>query len=96
MPRPGQEHVVTNSAKTSAVDELILQNCWFTTREISVELSISKGTVHHIIHKSLVMAKFVHSGCPRICQRIRRRRDGNWIPQQHRSFCTEAIHSLPT
>ncbi|GBO33486.1 hypothetical protein AVEN_55549-1 [Araneus ventricosus] len=46
--RSGQAHVVTNSATISAVDELIRQN-----RLITVELSISKGTVRHIIHKKL-------------------------------------------
>ncbi|GBO02211.1 hypothetical protein AVEN_214572-1 [Araneus ventricosus] len=75
LPRPGQAHVVTNNATISAVDELIRQNRRITTREIAVKLSISKGTVHHIIHKKLVMAKFVHSGCPSICQRSRRRRE---------------------
>ncbi|GBL90077.1 hypothetical protein AVEN_135442-1 [Araneus ventricosus] len=50
LPRPGQAHVVTNSATISAVDELIRQNRRITTREIAVELSISKGTVHHKIH----------------------------------------------
>ncbi|GBM73192.1 hypothetical protein AVEN_158017-1 [Araneus ventricosus] len=49
--RPGQAHVVINSA--TAVDELIPQNRRITTREIAVELSISKGTVHQIIHKKL-------------------------------------------
>ncbi|GBN12482.1 hypothetical protein AVEN_185993-1 [Araneus ventricosus] len=77
LPRPGQVHVVTNSATISAMDELIRQNRRITTREVAVELSISKGTVHHIIHKKLVMAKFVHSGCPGICRRIRRRRE--WV-----------------
>ncbi|GBM68684.1 hypothetical protein AVEN_9159-1 [Araneus ventricosus] len=57
MPRPGQALVVTNSATISAVDELIQQNCRITTREIAVELSISKGTVHHIIHKTLGYGK---------------------------------------
>ncbi|GBN82915.1 hypothetical protein AVEN_31249-1 [Araneus ventricosus] len=96
LPRPGQAHVVTNSATILAVDELIRHNRRITTREIAVELSISKGTVHHIIHKSLVKAKFAHSGCLSICQRIRRRRDGNWIHQQRRILYTEAIRSLPT
>ncbi|GBM87970.1 hypothetical protein AVEN_91924-1 [Araneus ventricosus] len=45
LPRPGQAHVVTNSATISTVDELILQNRRITTREIAVQLSISKGTV---------------------------------------------------
>ncbi|GBN25261.1 hypothetical protein AVEN_272260-1 [Araneus ventricosus] len=53
MPRPGKVHVVANSATISSVDELIRQNHQITTREIAVELSISKGTVHHIIHKML-------------------------------------------
>ncbi|GBO08608.1 hypothetical protein AVEN_166550-1 [Araneus ventricosus] len=42
LPRPGQAHVLTNSATLSAVDELIRQNRRITTREIAVELSISK------------------------------------------------------
>ncbi|GBM08534.1 hypothetical protein AVEN_69758-1 [Araneus ventricosus] len=53
LSRPVQAHVVTNSATISAVDELIRQNRRITTREIAVELTISKGTVHHIIHKKL-------------------------------------------
>ncbi|GBN01295.1 hypothetical protein AVEN_201316-1 [Araneus ventricosus] len=48
---PWQAHVVTNSATASAVDELIRQNFRIITHEIAVELSISKGTVHHIIHR---------------------------------------------
>ncbi|GBM65400.1 hypothetical protein AVEN_232326-1 [Araneus ventricosus] len=43
LSRPGQPHVVTNSTKISAVDELMRQNRQITTREIAVELSISKG-----------------------------------------------------
>ncbi|GBM20785.1 hypothetical protein AVEN_164270-1 [Araneus ventricosus] len=49
LSRPGQAHVVTNSATISAVDELIRQNSRITTPEIAVELSISKGIVHHTI-----------------------------------------------
>ncbi|GBM16428.1 hypothetical protein AVEN_94926-1 [Araneus ventricosus] len=48
---------VTNSATISAVDEFIRQNRWITTHEIGVELSISKGTVYHIIHKKLGYGK---------------------------------------
>ncbi|GBO35597.1 hypothetical protein AVEN_45162-1 [Araneus ventricosus] len=51
--RPGQAHVVTNSVTISAVDKLIRQNRRISTHEIAVELLISKGTVHHIIHKRL-------------------------------------------
>ncbi|GBL77687.1 hypothetical protein AVEN_152911-1 [Araneus ventricosus] len=57
LPRPAQAHVVTNSAMISAVDELKRQNRRITTREIAVELLISKGTVHHIIHKKLGYGK---------------------------------------
>ncbi|GBM81037.1 hypothetical protein AVEN_56746-1 [Araneus ventricosus] len=57
LPRPGQAHVVTNSATISAVDELIRQNRRITTREIGVELSISKGNVHHMIHKNFGYGK---------------------------------------
>ncbi|GBL72101.1 hypothetical protein AVEN_115111-1 [Araneus ventricosus] len=60
-----QTHVVTNSATISAVDELIRQNRRITTREITGELSISKGTVHHIIHKKL--------GYDKVC--------AQWVPK---------------
>ncbi|GBN59085.1 hypothetical protein AVEN_257898-1 [Araneus ventricosus] len=53
LPRPEQAHVVTSSATISAVNELIRQNHRITTLEIAIELSISKGTVHHITHKKL-------------------------------------------
>ncbi|GBM85844.1 hypothetical protein AVEN_37491-1 [Araneus ventricosus] len=65
LPRPGQEHVVTNSATISAVDELIRQNRRITRREIPVELPISKGTVYHIIHKKL--------GYDKVC--------AQWVPK---------------
>ncbi|GBO11351.1 hypothetical protein AVEN_266161-1 [Araneus ventricosus] len=85
-PRPGQAHIVSNSATISAVDELIRHNLRITTREISVELSITKG-MHHIMKKSLVLTKFVHIGCPSIGHRIRRRREWRFVSL---SFYTEA------
>ncbi|GBN23650.1 hypothetical protein AVEN_34816-1 [Araneus ventricosus] len=57
LPRLGQAYFVTNSATTSAVHELIRQNRRITTREIAFELSISKATMHHIIHKKLGYGK---------------------------------------
>ncbi|GBN21885.1 hypothetical protein AVEN_215244-1, partial [Araneus ventricosus] len=57
LPRPGQAHVVIKSATISAVDELIWQNRRITTREIAVELLISKGIVHRIIHRKLGYGK---------------------------------------
>ncbi|GBM81294.1 hypothetical protein AVEN_242405-1 [Araneus ventricosus] len=65
LSRPGQAHVVTNSATISAVDELIRQNCRITAREIAVELSISKRTVHHIIHKKLGYGKVCAQWVPK-------------------------------
>ncbi|GBM46782.1 hypothetical protein AVEN_6060-1 [Araneus ventricosus] len=65
LPRPGQAHVVTNSATISAVDELIRQNRRITTRETAVELSISKGTVHHIIHKKFGYGKVCAQWVPK-------------------------------
>ncbi|GBO29420.1 hypothetical protein AVEN_93255-1 [Araneus ventricosus] len=65
LPRPGQAHVVTNTARISDVNELIRQNRRITTREIAVELSISKGTVHHIIHKKLGYGKVCAQWVPK-------------------------------
>ncbi|GBO04263.1 hypothetical protein AVEN_206368-1 [Araneus ventricosus] len=56
LPRPRQTHAA-HSTTISAVDGLIRQNRRITAREIAVELSISKGTVHHIIHKKLGYGK---------------------------------------
>ncbi|GBO37355.1 hypothetical protein AVEN_15797-1, partial [Araneus ventricosus] len=56
---------VTNGATISAVDELIRQKRQITTREIPVELSISKGTVHHIIHKKLGYGKVCAQWVPK-------------------------------
>ncbi|GBN23824.1 hypothetical protein AVEN_74904-1 [Araneus ventricosus] len=65
LPRPGQAHVVTNSATIFAVDELIYKNRWITTREIAVELSVSKRTVRHIIHKKLGYGKRLRNNADR-------------------------------
>ncbi|GBO04584.1 hypothetical protein AVEN_137156-1 [Araneus ventricosus] len=65
LPRPGQAHVVINSATNSAVDELIRQNRQIATHEIAVERSISKRTVHHIIHKKLVYGKVCAQWVPK-------------------------------
>ncbi|GBN68936.1 hypothetical protein AVEN_133573-1 [Araneus ventricosus] len=56
---------VTNSATISAVDELIRQDRRITTSEIAVELSISKGTVHHRIHKKLGYGKICAQWVPK-------------------------------
>ncbi|GBN21896.1 hypothetical protein AVEN_48609-1 [Araneus ventricosus] len=92
LPLPGYTHVVTNNATISAADEVIRQNRRITTREVAVELSISKGTVHHIIHKKLGNGKVCVQYVPKHLLENQKRRDENWICQQH----TETIHSLPT
>ncbi|GBL91204.1 hypothetical protein AVEN_195100-1 [Araneus ventricosus] len=94
FPRPGQAHVVINSATISAVDELIRQNRRITTREIAVELSISTGTVRHIIQKRLGYGKICAQWVPKhLSENQKTARMGVCRPS---SFCTEAIHSLPT
>ncbi|GBN39717.1 hypothetical protein AVEN_262259-1 [Araneus ventricosus] len=65
LSRREQAHFVTNSATISAVDELIRQNRWITTREITVELSIKKRTVHNIIHKKLGFGKVCAQWVPK-------------------------------
>ncbi|GBM19923.1 hypothetical protein AVEN_44382-1 [Araneus ventricosus] len=65
LPRHGKVHVETNSAKISAVDEFMLQNRRITTGEIAIELSISKGTVHHIIHKKIGYGKVCAQWVPK-------------------------------
>ncbi|GBM06159.1 hypothetical protein AVEN_167054-1 [Araneus ventricosus] len=57
LPRRALSDVVTNSATISVVDELIRSIRRIITLGISVELSISKGTAHHIIHKKLGYGK---------------------------------------
>ncbi|GBM15842.1 hypothetical protein AVEN_260121-1 [Araneus ventricosus] len=57
--------VVTNSATTSTVNELIRQNRLTTTPEIAVELLIIKGTVHHIIHRKLGYGKVCAQWVPK-------------------------------
>ncbi|GBO46315.1 hypothetical protein AVEN_87048-1 [Araneus ventricosus] len=73
LPRPGQAHVVINSATISAVDNLRRRNRRITTREIAVEISISKGTAHHIIHKKLGYGKFCVQWVPK---RINKKTEG--------------------
>ncbi|GBN03505.1 hypothetical protein AVEN_116547-1 [Araneus ventricosus] len=65
LPRPGQAHVATNIDTISAVDELIRQTRRITTREIAVELSVSKGTAHCIIQKKLGYGKVYAQWVPK-------------------------------
>ncbi|GBN61873.1 hypothetical protein AVEN_213622-1 [Araneus ventricosus] len=64
LPCPGQVHAVINSATISGV-WLIRQNRRINTSEIAVELSISKGIVHHIIHKNLGYGKVCAQWVPK-------------------------------
>ncbi|GBM99646.1 hypothetical protein AVEN_166461-1 [Araneus ventricosus] len=94
LPRPGQAHVVTNSATTvSAVSELIWQNRKITIREIAVELSISKGTVHHIIHKNLGYGKVCAQWVPKhLSENQKTARMGVCLTQQF----LHCSHPLPS
>lgn len=65
FPRAEQEQVVTNSATISALDKLIRQNYRLPTCEIYIVLSISKETVHHIIHKKLYYGKLCAQCLPK-------------------------------
>ncbi|GBN53409.1 hypothetical protein AVEN_54271-1 [Araneus ventricosus] len=83
LPRPGQAHVVTNSATISAVDELKRQNRRITAREITVELSISEGFVHHIIHKKLGYGKVcAHWVSKHLSENQKTARIGAFLTQQ--------------
>ncbi|GBM89516.1 hypothetical protein AVEN_15321-1 [Araneus ventricosus] len=57
LPRHRQARVVIKSVSMSAADDLIRQNRRTTTCEIAIELSICKGTAHHIIPKQLGYGK---------------------------------------
>ncbi|GBO12915.1 hypothetical protein AVEN_49627-1 [Araneus ventricosus] len=65
LSRSGQAHVVTNSATISSLDEVMRKNRRITTREIAVQLSINKITVHHIIHEKLGYGKVCAQWMPR-------------------------------
>ncbi|GBN93346.1 hypothetical protein AVEN_38433-1 [Araneus ventricosus] len=82
LPRPGQAYVVTNSATISGGDELMRQNRWIATREIAVELSISKGTLHHIIHKKLGYGKVCAQWVPKHLSENQTLRMGVCLTQQ--------------
>ncbi|GBN33766.1 hypothetical protein AVEN_145855-1 [Araneus ventricosus] len=75
------------------MDELIRQNRHITTREIAVELSISKGTVRHIIRRKLGYGKVCAEWVSKHLSEIQKTaRMGVCLTS---SFYTEAIHSLP-
>ncbi|GBL93628.1 hypothetical protein AVEN_25626-1 [Araneus ventricosus] len=86
LPRPGQAHVVTNYSTISAVDELIRQNRRIATREIAVELSISKGTVHHIIHIKLGYGKVSAQWVPKHLSESQKTARGELDPSATQGF----------
>ncbi|GBN13281.1 hypothetical protein AVEN_169436-1 [Araneus ventricosus] len=96
MPRSEQAHVVANSATISAVDELKRQNRRITTREIAVELLISKGTASYNPQKDWLWESLCTVGAQ---ASVRESEDGEngCLPDTAVSTLnTEAIHSLPT
>ncbi|GBM40739.1 hypothetical protein AVEN_162198-1 [Araneus ventricosus] len=83
LPRPGQAYVVINCATILAVDELIRQNRRIITREIVVKLSISKRTVHHIIHKKFGYGKVCAQCVPKhLSENQKTARMGVFLTQQ--------------
>ncbi|GBM36199.1 hypothetical protein AVEN_97568-1 [Araneus ventricosus] len=95
LPRPGQAHVVINSATILAVYELIRKNRRITTREIAVELSISKGTVHHIIHKNLGYGKVCAQWVPKHLSENQKTARGELDPSETLEFLQKS-HPLPS
>ena len=57
LPRPGQANKVITNDSIASFNEMIQANRRVTTREISHELNLSKGTVHIIIHQHLWYSK---------------------------------------
>ncbi|GBM91230.1 hypothetical protein AVEN_274047-1 [Araneus ventricosus] len=92
LPSPGHAHVVINNATISAVDDLIQQNRLVTTREIAVELSISKETVHHIIHKKIGYGKVCAQWVPKHLSENQKTEREEVIRY---NIYIEAIHSPP-
>ena len=65
MPRPGQAHVVINQESIAAVNSLVRENHRITTREIADSLSVSKGTVHTMLHEHLQYSKVCAKWVPK-------------------------------
>ncbi|GBN12818.1 hypothetical protein AVEN_213669-1 [Araneus ventricosus] len=75
------------------MDELIRQNRRITTCEIAVELSISKGNVHHIIHKKLGYGKVCAQWVPKhLSENQKTARMGVCLTQQFPHWS----HTLPS
>ncbi|GBL76879.1 hypothetical protein AVEN_12565-1 [Araneus ventricosus] len=64
--------------------------------KFAVELSISKGTVHHITYKKLGYGKVCAQWVPTHLSENQKTARRELDTQQPRSFYNEAIHSLPT
>ncbi|GBM46709.1 hypothetical protein AVEN_79789-1 [Araneus ventricosus] len=93
--RKRQRLVTSFSGAVSAVDERIWQNRRITTREIAVELSMSKGTVHHLIHKKLGNSKVYTQWVPKHLSENQKTARWELDLSAIQSFYTEANHSLP-
>ena len=65
MPRPGQAHVVITQESIAAVNSLVRENRRITTWEIADSLSVSKGTVHTILHEHLQYSKVCAQWVPK-------------------------------
>ncbi|GBM52747.1 hypothetical protein AVEN_238721-1 [Araneus ventricosus] len=95
LPFAGQAHVVTNSATISAVDEIIRKNRRITTCEIAVELSISKGTVRHIIPKKLGYGKVCAQWMPKHLSENQKTARWELEPSATQNFLRRMKPSIP-
>ena len=50
---PGQAHCFVISESTAAVEAIVMENRCVTVDEIAVNLNISHGSAHHMIHDVL-------------------------------------------
>jgi len=75
VPHPGQPKTVTTPEIIDQIHELILEDCWISTKSIAKQLGISCEWVGSIIHEDLDMlklsAKWVQKclNVDKICQR---------------------------
>ena len=65
LPRPGQAKKVVTNDSIASVNEMIQANRRVTTREISHELNLCKGTVNTIIHQHLGYNKICTAWVPK-------------------------------
>ncbi len=66
LPRPGKKPTSRNLTTVRAVQEVVNRDRHATVRQITAEVSISKGTAHQILHEDLDLKKKAPKFVPRI------------------------------